>query len=834
MTYSKLGKDTKTDEWVNIFKTSRLLGLYIIGLQGMGKSGLIEELIVQDIKQEIGVCVLDPHGELVDHVIARLPDDKQDKVILLDLANYEHPFGLNLFECARPTDDGEIVQTLYQVLHVFEKAYGIVPTTPLMYDLLYNTVYTLIANPGSTMIDIRLLLTNDVCRRKLVQNVPNPDIQSYWAIWDDPKQTSPEKREEKRATILNKMNDFLHIPLRNIVGQSQSTIHLPTIMDKGDILLVKLSRRLEQPSNLIGSILVAQLLNAAYARPPQKRKQFHLYADEFQNFATPDFATLLEEARKFGIGTTIAHQNRGQLNSADSQLEANLKDRSRSVGNLVVFKINSKDATDLSGEFNITPQPAWEEVLEEERVQVLKEAWVEEIEPEKHQRVEEVVDDGVEEIKTPLIDPVEFLLTKGGHPNPTVMAFVNTYLRKMEETVKVGGQFNGKLISQEEVAKFLQRFKTFISEVIASGDPAKKITPELFAPTNNYPIHAYETGVAAVLGFPHLLEFFGRDNIGYYAPKVLLSLFASPDGRLHATDSEIQGLLDDYLRLLVVQERRNLESVATYTPIPGILPLRDMDYELFERGAWYREHPGKIDEYVKEYESNLFNSKNSFFFSSPIGMPTGAQEQGKIRHELKIAEAFFISLRAFLKTLVAEPILVPSGQYQQRKRTQVHYLTTPRKTIQHPPVTITHPRKTIMHPQRTYADVQAEIASELVNLPQYTAKVKLSDGSGTTIEHTIRTEKPGTGLSGQALQERVERIREQNMKKGYLRKRAEVEAEIRDRQIQCGQQGGPLTHPQSPHHPPSPPATRKVRFCSSCGFSNRQGANFCNQCGTKL
>src|SRR5260221_10052601 len=215
MTFSKLGTDTQTGQFVYLPKTARTQGLYIIGIQGTGKSGLIENLIMQDIDQQIGVCVLDPHGELIDHVLARLEPKNENDVILLDLVDYTYPFGLNLFECPDPTDDGEIVKTLYQVLHVFEKAYGIVPTTPLMYDLLYHTVYTLIANPGYTMIDIRLLLTNEACRKKLAANVPNTDISDFWTIWDDPKQTTSKEREEKRGTILNKMNDFLHIPLRN-------------------------------------------------------------------------------------------------------------------------------------------------------------------------------------------------------------------------------------------------------------------------------------------------------------------------------------------------------------------------------------------------------------------------------------------------------------------------------------------------------------------------------------------------------------------------------------------------------------------------------------------
>ena len=441
MTTSKLGTDTDTGQLVYLPKTARTQGLYIIGIQGTGKSGLIENLILQDIDQQIGVCVLDPHGELIDHIIARLPSKtEEEKVIYLDLADYKHPFGLNLLECPDPTDDGEIVKSLYQVLHVFEKAYGIIPTTPLMYDLLYNTAYTLIANPGYTMIDIRLLLTNEVCRKKLAANVPNSDVQDFWGIWDDPKQTSQAKQEEKRVTILNKMNEFSHVPLRNIVGQSITTFRLQDIMDTGKILLVKLSRRLEQPSNLIGSIIIAQLLNAAYARPTTKRKQFHLYADEFQNFATEDFATLLEEARKFGIATTIAHQNRGQLNSANTQLETNLKDRSRSVGNMVVFKINSKDADDLAGEFNIVP-------------------------PTTKTRLEPV--------RTPVMKPIQYSLARGTHPLPETRNFISIYGKELVEGAR----------KEEEHERDYKRAVDEYDRAVALGHGAAVILPP---PSNHY------------------------------------------------------------------------------------------------------------------------------------------------------------------------------------------------------------------------------------------------------------------------------------------------------------------------------------------------------------
>src|SRR6266487_6705547 len=179
MTSSVIGIDTTTHQKVEIFKLSRLLGLYVIGMQRMGKSGLFEELIMQDIRQGIGVCVLDPHGELIDHIIARLRNRaEEEKVILLDITDEEHPLGLHLLACPNPTNDSAIMNPLRQVLHTFDKAYGISPTTPLMYDLLYKIAYVLIANPGYTMVDIPLFLTNEACRKKLVHNVSSPEVRT--------------------------------------------------------------------------------------------------------------------------------------------------------------------------------------------------------------------------------------------------------------------------------------------------------------------------------------------------------------------------------------------------------------------------------------------------------------------------------------------------------------------------------------------------------------------------------------------------------------------------------------------------------------------------------
>ncbi len=368
--YSILGYDIQTNEPVKIAQASRRQGLYILGLQGYGKSGLLENLIIQDIKQGIGVCVLDPKRELTDNVIARLPDrEKERKVILLDIADYLYPFGINLFACSDPTNPLAVQTIVDQVKHIFEKLLGVSEETQLILEYLYNCTYTLVVNPGYTMADMPLLLTNKKCRQKLVANVTDIDVLDFWEQYEQ-----KHRQSDEIASTIRRVRRLLQPLIRPIVGQATTTVDLRTVMDEGKILLVKLnSRQLEQASRLIGSIIVALILQASANR--LTKKQFNLYADEFQHFATEDFATLIEEARYAGIGITMAHQNRGQLELSEKQADANLKQRTVSVGNLAVFRVPT-DADELARQFPQKPpdpEPEWieEEDGQEEVIRVI-------------------------------------------------------------------------------------------------------------------------------------------------------------------------------------------------------------------------------------------------------------------------------------------------------------------------------------------------------------------------------------------------------------------------------------------------------------------------------
>jgi hypothetical protein len=205
MTFSIIGTDTTTLQQVSINKTVRPQGLYIVGRQGSGKSGLLENLIIQDIRQCLGVCVLDPHGELVDHVLARLDTKRENDVIYLDIRDYQYPFGLNLFACPDTTNPLAVQEVVDRVLHVFEKLLGVSHDTPLILDYLRKCTYTLVANPGFTMAEIPLLLTDKNIRQKLVANVTDPDVLLFWK---DYEQKNPTDQAFERAGILRRVVNF--------------------------------------------------------------------------------------------------------------------------------------------------------------------------------------------------------------------------------------------------------------------------------------------------------------------------------------------------------------------------------------------------------------------------------------------------------------------------------------------------------------------------------------------------------------------------------------------------------------------------------------------------
>jgi hypothetical protein len=384
-----IGRDIGTGQEVSISQAARLQGLYIIGVNGTGKSTFISNLIIRDIEQGLGVCLLDPHGDLTKDVLSRVPASRLADVILLDLMDSAYPFGLNVFECPDPANIELVALTASFVMHIFEKVWDIGPHTPQLAQVLRNVTFTLIQNPGTTLAELPLLLQDQDVRSKLTTNVTNSQVKLFWKTYD---KLSTRDQLERTNSTLNKADAFLTQPIiANIVGQAHTTIDFRKIMDEGKILLVQLSPQLEDLSRLVGAVMIGQLLEAAMSRrdlPAEQRKQFNLYADEYQRFATPDFATLLSEARKFGVATTIAHQYLEQLDDNNRGAAVN-------AANLVAFRVSGLDAEMLAKEYDATP--------------------------------EESLEFRTEPVRSPVRNVIKHLLEKG-HRNQDVTDFVNDWL----------------------------------------------------------------------------------------------------------------------------------------------------------------------------------------------------------------------------------------------------------------------------------------------------------------------------------------------------------------------------------------------------------------------
>ena len=374
---------TSLGSGVQLSRSERLKGMYVIGASGTGKSTLLENLIMQDIRQGLGVCLIDPHGDLTRKILSRIPMRRERDIILLNLEDYMYPFGLNLFDCADPGNVLEVEYTKSFVLHIFHKLLGAGVETTRLNQVLRHVTYTLIANPGMTFLEIPLLLEDKTVRGNLTANVTNPQVRLFWERYEN---LPARERYTLIESTLNRVDAFATSPLlQPIVGQAKTTIDFRMVMDDGKILLVQLPPRLEESANLIGAVIIGKLLDAAYARkdvPEENRRQFHIYADEFQRFAIEDFATFFYEARKFKIGLAVAHQSREQLD--DANRAATLQ-----AGTMIAFRVTPVDAPELAGKFDITPAPASVELIEKESVEILRDPRVKILRPASvriHQR----------------------------------------------------------------------------------------------------------------------------------------------------------------------------------------------------------------------------------------------------------------------------------------------------------------------------------------------------------------------------------------------------------------------------------------------------------------
>lgn len=332
-----------------IKRKDRRQHMYILGKSGTGKSVLLSNLIVQNINNGEGVCVVDPHGELVEEILHLIPEHRTKDVIYFNPADTDFHIGFNVIQLDDPKYKHLVASGL---MGIFTKIWANAWSSRMEY-ILNNAILALLDTPGTTLLGIPRLLVDKDYRQMIIGNLRDPVVKAFWV--HEYEQWREQFRNEAIAPIQNKVGQFLSTSIiRNVVGQPKSTIDIFNIMNEGKIFLVNVSKgRIgEDNSALLGGMIITKIQLAAMERvriPEEERKDFYLYVDEFQNFATDSFANILSEARKYRLNLTVAHQYTAQLENKDG---SKVRDAVfGNVGTMIIFRVGADDADFLEKEF---------------------------------------------------------------------------------------------------------------------------------------------------------------------------------------------------------------------------------------------------------------------------------------------------------------------------------------------------------------------------------------------------------------------------------------------------------------------------------------------------
>jgi len=401
-----LGADAQTGKPVTLKQKDFALGGYLIGVRRVGKSYLLESLIMQSINNRRGVCVIDPHGDLIENVIGRLPYDRLDDVIYLDPldADGAFPFGLNIYKCENKDNPRLLQYTIDSVMHLFEKLWPAETVQPMVEDVVRVCAATIIAN-DMTMVEIPKLILDRAFRNRLLTKVTNSDVLAFWESFDNLK---PDEQERWGGIVARRVRKFTtNEIIKYIVGQSEKSLNFRSILDdwkNPKIVLVRLYADMPELTSLIGSMVIGQLLQAALSRSTtDSRPEFHLYCDEYSRFATSDFSTIISEAGKYNIIPFIAHQSRGQITEEN-------QDSAMQLGLIVSFRVIARDNDEMAGCFDCTPKNA----------------------------------------PIPMVTPANILDYLKTHPSPSVQNLWIYYVREWQELAK-----------KEETTRYKQRYDMY-------------------------------------------------------------------------------------------------------------------------------------------------------------------------------------------------------------------------------------------------------------------------------------------------------------------------------------------------------------------------------------
>jgi hypothetical protein len=340
---------------VGVALEDRRRHLYIVGKTGMGKTTLIQNMIVADMQAGRGVCLVDPHGDLAESIIGLVPSHRTNDVVYFDAGSRDHVVGFNPLACPDPSRIDQVTSGVVSAFKKLNDSWG-----PRLEDTLRNAVFATVEQ-GGNLLSVMRLLGEKSYREQVVLRIRDEVVRSFFlhefAGWSD------NYRTEAVAAIQNKIRPFLtNTNIRAIVTQPGKSLDLRQVMDDGKVLIVNLSKGRvgEDNSTLLGAFLVTSIQQAAITRadvPEASRRDFYLYVDEFQNFTTDSFASVLSEARKFRLSLIVAHQYLSQLNEQTAGAVWG------NVGSIVAFQVGSDDAEVLAQQLSKYPGQVAQEHL---------------------------------------------------------------------------------------------------------------------------------------------------------------------------------------------------------------------------------------------------------------------------------------------------------------------------------------------------------------------------------------------------------------------------------------------------------------------------------------
>lgn len=783
-----LGKDISSGLPVTLEQAQRLGGTYVLGKTGMGKTTLFVNLILQDIEAGMGLCFLTPHSDAIDDILARLPAYRviggvrrpiEDDVILLDPLDKDFAFGLNLFQCD-PTDEEQVSRTVSYVLEVFAKLFtkegSFDSEAPNMEVTLRNAAYTLIDNLaayGTTMAEIQLLIDDEDARLKLISNVTDRHVERrrFWKRYHRLPQA--EKDNITRSTY-NRVDRFLsNLFIKQIVGQSKTTLNFRQIMDGRKILLVKLPRRDREITNLVGSVIIGQIANAAFSRedsPINDRVQFNLYADEYQRFATPTFAELLAEVRKYKIATTVAHQWRDQLDFGN-------RNASKGAANMVVFQVQGNDADEFAPEFAKKPPPA---------------------EPRR------------EVVLQPVRDVVGHLL-QVGHTHPAIDRFLRQW--KLEKFPSQLGFFalDDELIlhlrKQGDVLAYLNSVFYVVMKERNPFQPlplplfewAVRALPLPFFNATQYQRWALEE--YQILGENHLVTKYRKRRIVHipYVPKDYCSFLLTEGVRENRVATEDEKAV--YARLWQAYDEQNLQ--LAFTEYEQLVRTKlDAAFTQAIKNIYFSDAPiwayASQDATLAEWYATLQNDLNAAIgnreadteLRENLGLTDLVIPFHQLRWEKRYRERYYADLSGYYWRL--EHGELERLDFEQFIKEQIEKIVVTNKStfegfirdfrevlqvlVDKPVTSGSGIYEMVGGVQRTHADMVEEMKLELLKIDPFIAYCKLQSG-----QYTIRIDYPRSPDADSVVKTRRERIIAQTQA-CYCRKRAEVDAEISTRQ----------------------------------------------------